>query len=43
MIGDFRPPDVIRLAPAPLYTRFVDVYDAVERTAGLLETGLPAS
>ncbi len=43
VIGDFRPPDVIRLAPAPLYTRFVDVYDAVERTAGLLETGLPAS
>ncbi|HET6875724.1 MAG TPA: kynureninase [Acidimicrobiales bacterium] len=40
VIGDFRPPDVIRLGPAPLYTRFVDCFDAVERMAGTLEAGL---
>jgi kynureninase len=40
VIGDFRPPDVIRLGPAPLYTRFVDVYDAVQSMAEVLETGL---
>ena len=31
VVPDFRTPDVIRLGPAPLYTRFVDVYEAVER------------
>ncbi|MGA3352739.1 MAG: kynureninase [Acidimicrobiales bacterium] len=40
VIGDFRPPDVIRLGPAPLYTRFVDVFDAVERMAEVLEAGV---
>ena len=40
VVGDFRPPDVIRLGPAPLYTRFVDVFDAVERMAGVLESGV---
>jgi kynureninase len=38
--GDFRPPDVIRLGPAPLYTRFVDVFDGVERMAEVLEAGV---
>jgi len=40
VIGDFRPPDVIRLGPAPIYTRFVDVYDAVERMEGVLAAGV---
>lgn len=40
VIGDFRPPDVIRLSPAPLYTRFVDVFDAVQRMAEALEAGV---
>jgi kynureninase len=31
VVPDFRTPDVIRLGPAPLNTRFVDVYEAVER------------
>jgi kynureninase len=33
VIPDFRPPDVLRLAPVALYTRFVDVWDAAERIA----------
>jgi kynureninase len=36
VIGDFRTPDVIRLAVAPLYTRYVDVWDAMERLRSLL-------
>jgi kynureninase len=45
VIGDFRPPDLCRFGLAPLYTRFVDVWDAIERIAGVVESGehrLPA-
>jgi kynureninase len=35
---DFRTPDRVRLGPAPLYTRFVDVWDAMDRCRGLLES-----
>jgi kynureninase len=31
VIPDFRTPDRVRLGPAPITTRFVDVHDAVER------------
>jgi kynureninase len=37
VIGDFRAPDVMRFGFAPLYTRYVDVWDAVDRLAGILE------
>ena len=29
----------MRLGPAPLYTRFVDVWDAMDRFRGVLEEG----
>ncbi|NEM08145.1 kynureninase [Geodermatophilus normandii] len=39
VVPDFRTPDRVRLGPAPLYTRFVDVWDAVDRFRALLEDG----
>ena len=39
VIPDFRGPDSVRLGIAPLYTRFVDVYDAMDRLRGLVERG----
>jgi kynureninase len=37
VIPDFRPPDSIRLGLAPLYTRFVDVWDAMDRFRAVVE------
>jgi kynureninase len=39
VIGDFRPPDLCRFGLAPLYTRFIDIWDAVERIADVVESG----
>jgi kynureninase len=39
VVPDFRGPDSVRLGVAPLYTRFVDVWDAVDRLHGLVERG----
>jgi len=39
VIPDFREPDSIRLGLAPLYTRFVDVWDGIDRLRGLLTRG----
>ena len=39
MVPDFRTPDRVRLGPAPLYTRFVDVWDAMDRFRDVLASG----
>jgi kynureninase len=39
VIPDFRGPDSIRLGVPPLYTRAVDVWDALDRLRGLVERG----
>ena len=39
VVPDFRTPDRVRLGPAPLYTRFVDIWDAMQRFREVLETG----
>jgi kynureninase len=39
VIPDFRLPDSVRLGFAPLYTRFTDVWDALDRLRTLVESG----
>jgi kynureninase len=39
VVPDFRSPDSIRLGLPPLYTRFVDAWDIVDRLALLVESG----
>jgi len=39
VIGDFRPPDILRFGFTPLYTRFVDVWDAVDRLNQVMAGG----
>jgi kynureninase len=37
VIGDYREPEIMRFGFTPLYTRFVDVWDAVEVLADILD------
>lgn len=39
VIPDYRPPNIIRLAPVPLYTSFLDCHEAVQRLKRILEEG----
>jgi kynureninase len=39
VIPDFRGPDSLRLGLPPLYTRFVDVHEALDRLRALVESG----
>ncbi|WP_435064788.1 kynureninase [Halobaculum sp. EA56] len=38
VVVDFRPPNVVRVCPAPLYTRFEDVWHVVETAREVVET-----
>lgn len=38
VVPDFRPPDVVRLAPAPLYCSFTDCFEAVQRLRHIADT-----
>jgi kynureninase len=38
VVGDCRPPDLLRFGFAPLYLRYVDVWDAVMKLAEILGT-----
>jgi kynureninase len=39
IIGDFRAPDILRFGFAPLYVRFVDVYDTVDAIGSIMRDG----
>jgi kynureninase len=38
VVGDYRTPDRLRLGPAPISTRFTDVWDALKLTREIIET-----
>jgi kynureninase len=39
VVPDFRAPERLRLGPAPLYTRFTDVWDGVDRIRAIVAAG----
>lgn len=39
VIPDFRPPDVVRLAPIPLYTSYHELWQVVQHLRAVIETG----
>jgi kynureninase len=39
IVPDFREPNVVRLAPIALYTRYIDIWDVVQALKGIIDTG----
>jgi kynureninase len=39
IVPDFRPPNVVRLAPFPLYTTFAELWDTVQAVREIVATG----
>jgi kynureninase len=39
VVGDYRTPDRLRLGPAPIYTRYADVYEGLSRLRDLVAAG----
>jgi kynureninase len=39
VIPDFRPPDVVRLAPIPLYTSYADCWQVVQALRKVIDSG----
>ena len=39
VVTDFRPPDIVRFAPVPLYNTFEECHETAERLRTILETG----
>jgi kynureninase len=39
VVTDFRPPDIIRIAPSPLYSTFHDVWTAARHIAEIIDSG----
>jgi len=37
VVGDFRAPDLLRFGFTPLYTRYVDIWDAVDRLTAIMQ------
>ena len=37
-MGDYRPPDTLRFGFSPLYTRYVDVWDALQRLKQIMDS-----
>jgi len=39
VIGDFRAPDFLRFGFAPIYTPYIDIWDAADRLAQIMAAG----
>ena len=39
VVVDYRPPNIVRVCPSPLYTSFEEVHRAVERFRRVLDEG----